>query len=125
MLDGAENEISTKQMATKATTAKATGSAPGGGGWRPRGVCCWERESESDGDGEGGGGVRWSDGDSTLPSDIGGGGSWAELLASDAVECDEKRKKRGEVEGQFSSLAKQEGSIGTWEGVRTETVSVR
>ena len=57
----------TKQMPMKATTPKAKGSAPGGGGWRPLG-CCWKRGI--DGDGDGGGGERRLCAESEVTSDI-------------------------------------------------------
>jgi hypothetical protein len=54
-------------MPMKATTPKATGSVPGGGGWRPLG-CCWKRGI--DGAGDGGGGERRLCAESPVTSDI-------------------------------------------------------
>ena len=50
-------------MPMKATTPKAKGSAPGGGGWRPLG-CCWKRGID------GGGGERRLCAESEVTSDI-------------------------------------------------------
>lgn len=72
---------STKQMPMKATTPKAKGSAPGGGGWRPLG-CCWKRGIDGDGDG-GGGERRFGAESAEVTSDIArrvGGGPRPEAL---------------------------------------------